>query len=107
MNLKDRISIDRQLLKMYITDEHSVTSEFSINMKVLRSLNWISNEHDTTAEHRVGDCRFYFGPFIDNEDTGYVIQALNTQTRRFAEVRFVFDDTTNINTVRELMRQLY
>lgn len=43
MNLKDRLSVDKRELKMCITDEQGVTSEFPINMKIVRSLNGISN----------------------------------------------------------------
>lgn len=107
MNLEDRVKVSQKDLKMTITDEQGNISEFPINFRVIRGIGTIYKGYSTTTEHKVGSCRFYFGPFIDNEDTGYVIQVLNTETRRFAEVRIVFDDNTNMDTVRELMRQLY
>lgn len=107
MNLEDKVKVSQKDLKMIITDEQGNISEFPINFRVIRGIGTICKGHKTTTEHKVGDCRFYFGPFIDNEDTGYVIQALNTETRRFAEVRIVFDADTNMDTVRKLLRQLY
>ena len=105
MKLKDRLRIKEKDLVLHTFDESGREPDTSISGNVLKRIRDIACGSLITAEHTIRDYKLYFGPLIDETDTGYVIQSLNTGTRRFATVRIIFNGNANMDTVRKFMRQ--